>query len=207
MVSNTQNNKFKSYCFLGLFLAVGTSSLLASYQHDLSPHNTLVELSYGHYRVSDSRYQDVYTEGGGIISLEFTRFLRSHHPHYIGVVGGIRRFSNTGYSTLTKEETRLKLHPLALGVRYFLKTVYLTPWVEIGMDYFLYDEESDIHDTDGGTWGYHVQGGIYVPLPIVPSLSLKFAVRHSKAVAKENGLNIDLGGPEFSFGLAFGFNL
>lgn len=206
MLFNIRKKTSHISLLLAVFLTIGAFNLHAYSQQNHILTNTKLELSYGHYQVSDSRYQDVYSEGGGILSLEILRFVRNHHPHYIGVAGGIRRFSNTGYSTLTQEETRLKLFPLALGVRYFLKAKYLTPWVEIGMDYFMYDEKSDIHDTNGSTWGYHIQGGIYVPFPGVPSLMLKFHARHTKATANENGLNINLGGPEFSLGLAFGFN-
>ena len=164
-------------------------------------------MSYGHYRVSDSRYNEVYSEGGAIYALEILQIIKSHHPHSLGIAAGLRFFQSTGQATLTQEETRLKLHPLTFGIRYRLKTKYVMPWIEVGADHYMYEEKSIIHDTDGSTWGYHVQGGIYVPFPGIPSLKLKFYARHTKATAKENGLNINLGGPEFSLGLAFGFNL
>lgn len=167
----------------------------------------MLELSYGRYKISDARYEEVYQKGREIYTSEIVRLLFTQNHHHFGLAAGIKSFTKKGHATVTQEPSKLTLIPIFLGLRYLLKVYNFIPWIEIGADYYLYKEKSDIKATSGSTFGYHVQGGFYLQIPKIDFIKLKIYAKHTKAKTKENNIEIDLGGFEYSLGLAFCFNL
>jgi len=167
----------------------------------------MLELSYGRYKISDARYEEVYQKGREIYTSEIVRILFTQNHHHFGLAAGIKSFTKKGHATVTQETSKLTIIPIFLGLRYLLKVYNFIPWIEIGADYYLYKEKSDIKTTSGSTFGYHVQGGLYLQIPRMKFLKLKIYAKHTKAKTKENNIEVDLGGFEYSLGLAFCFNL
>lgn len=194
-----------------IFLLLGSS--LMSDQTDKtssnknSLENTIVGFSYGRYELSDPRYKRIYETGREIYSLEGFRLLRSRNRHHFGLAAGIKRFNKRGHSTITHEDTLLTLSPIYLGIRYLLKVNNLIPWVELGLDRYTYTESADIKTTKGSAIGYHIQGGFYLEIPKFEFIKLTIYAKHTHAMAKEEKIEVNLGGFEYSIGLAFGFNL
>jgi len=167
---------------------------------------TMIELAYGRYKISDPRYKEVYKKGKEIYTLEVLQFLQALNKHHLGLSFGVKHFTKKGKTSLTQESTQLTLIPVSLGARYLLKIKQFLPWLEIGMDYYNYKESAAIKSIEGWAFGYHVAGGCYFEIPKVKFIKLKFYVKHTKAMAKEDEIQVNLGGLEYSVGLAFGFN-
>jgi len=79
--------------------------------------------------------------------------------------------------------------------------------VGIGGDIVSYQENSDFHSTSGSTWGYHLEGGVFIKVPRLKFLMLNLYLKITKAIAQEETIEVDLGGLEFGLGLTFGFDL
>jgi len=166
-----------------------------------------IEFGYGHYDIGDIRYKKVYSRGREVFSLELSRLVLTNKHHHIGMSIGIRSFTAKGYATFTGESSSLSINPLTLGFRYFLSLNSFIPWLEIGMDYYSYREKSEIYTTNGSVFGYHLQGGLYIRIPYIKNLKAKISIKHTKALTEKNNIKVNLGGFEYSLGLAFGFNL
>jgi hypothetical protein len=203
------------FLFISLFISIssgtagtGDSLLPVSSQSEKLDivESTLIDLSLGRYKLVDARYKEVYGKGNEIYTLAVYQFFKTHHRHNFGLSAGIKHFVKKGHSTVTHEEAQLTLLPLFIGASYTLNLKSILPWIEMGADYCLYKEASAIKTTRGSTTGYHVQGGLMIPLPKIKNLKLKLYIRHSKLLAKEN-ITVNLGGLEYGVGLILGLDI
>lgn len=169
--------------------------------------NTFIELGYGRYDVSDTRYKEVYQRGDKIYTLEIHHLLQAQNLHHFGISIALKRFVKKGQSTVTQEKTQLFLMPIVLGFKYLFKAGNFIPWIEIGMDLYKYKESSNIKTTSSSTFGYHIQGGLYFQIPKIEFIKLKIYAKHTKATTKENNIEVNLGGLEYGLGLAFSLKL
>lgn len=194
-------------CLIGLFAATAISE--ASIADD-SPHvleMTFIEFCLGRYNIKDPRFIRVYTSGREIFTLELFQLIAAEIPHHFGISAGLKHFRQNGRSTVTKKDSQLTLSPLFLGIKYLLSTNYFVPWLELGLDYYIYREESEVKTTEGHTFGYHFQGGVYVQFPKLRTIKLKIYLKHTRATAVEEDIEVNLGGMEYSAGISIGFNL
>ena len=168
---------------------------------------TTIGLGYGSYQVSDPRYKEVYDGSGGIATLEVMQVIHAQNPHHLGLSLGFKYFRTEGKTTITQEKSQLTLVPISLGLRYLIKTKNFLPWIELGTDYYLYKENATLKTTKGSAFGYHIAGGLYFEIPRMDFIKLQFYAKHTKCIATEDEIKVNLGGLEWGFGLAFGFNL
>ena len=171
----------------------------------LSPGHLLLELGWGWHTVSDSRYQEVYSKGNGMIFFAVHPFFKSLGRHSFGFSAGIKSFSKTGESTVTREETQLTLIPIYLGGEYTLNLEPFFPGIEIGVDHCLYREQSSLMITKGSTTGYHIQGNLVFQPPGLTFLRMKLYIRHSGLPADE-AVEVNLGGLEYGAALLIKLN-
>jgi len=169
--------------------------------------NSMIGFSLGSYNVRDDRFEDIYGKRGAIFGLELSRLVYNTKNHNFDVCLGVQFFSKTGASTVTKEETKFSIIPLSISGRYLFKVNNFIPFASIGLDYYNYKERSVLHDTSGSTTGYHFQGGIYYQIPKFEFMKIKLYVKYTKAKAKEDDFDVELGGTELGIKLAYGFNL
>lgn len=169
--------------------------------------NTLIGAQGGSYSIRSELFGQVYGKGGPIFGLELTRIISSKNKLNFGLSFEGRHYSKTGASTITKEETKFSMLPLAFSAKFLVNTKLFVPYIGIGLDYYKYKEESSIHKTSGSCFGYHVQGGTYFQFPRLEALKVKLYIKLTKAVATENNTKTDLGGMEFGIGVAYGFNV
>jgi len=207
MVLKPQGDKILMFFPLLIFLLLETPILSAHPDKEDILENTMIELGYGRYKISDPRYKEVYRGGREIYTLEVLQLLQTLNHHHLGLSLGVKHFTKKGKTTVTQESTQLTLIPISLGFRYLLKIKQFLPWVEMGMDYYNYKENAATKATEGWAFGYHVAGGCYFEIPKVKFMKLKIYVKHTKAMAKEDEIKVNLGGFEYSLGLAFGFDL
>jgi hypothetical protein len=168
---------------------------------------TSIGFGYGTYQVSDPRYKEVYDGGEGIYTLEILQLFHAQNPHHFGLSLGYKHFSTEGKTTITQEKTKLSLVPIALGLRYLIKISSFLPWIELGTDYYHYKEGAALRSTQGSAFGYHIAGGFYLEIPRVNFVKLLIYVKHTKCIATEDEIKVNLGGLEWGVGLVFGFDL
>lgn len=188
---------------IGFFLLTYTGQKATAGSQELKKNS--IEIGYGRFTIGDPRYKDVFKTGREIYSIEYSRILFTNSRNNLGAMGGIRYFRKTGVATFTQEKTYLTLLPVALGGRYILDFGYLLPWIDLGVDILVYRESSPIKKTFGFTIGPFVQAGLSVRIPYFEAFKIRASVRHSYVKARSEGISVNLGGFEYSIGLAYGF--
>jgi len=169
--------------------------------------NTMVTLSLGDYFSSSDIFKQIYGSGGGIYSLDISRIIFRRENHNVAFSLGIGFFSRTGVSTFFEEETKFYLVPSSISGKYLFNTKYVIPFVELGLGFYSYREESDIHDTSGSTIAWRMGCGSYIKIPKLKFLKLIVYLKKAKAIAVEDKIEIDVGGLELGIGFVIGFNL
>jgi hypothetical protein len=193
LVSNQK--RWKGLLSLSFLICLSLETPLWPAQSHKKEHmeKTLAGLGYGTYQISDPRYKEVYDGRGGIFSLEVVQLFHIQNPHHFGLSLGLRHFSTEGKTTITQENTNLRLFPVSLGLRYLVKINQFLPWLEFGMDYYHYKESAAIKTTEGSAFGYHIAGGLYVAIPKVDSIKLLIYAKHTKCIATEDEIKVNLG--------------
>lgn len=164
--------------------------------------------SVGYLALQDDVFQEVYGNGGIYYNAELS-FVLPFSTKYLDVWAGVSQFQADGKSTFYDEDTRLKITVFSLAVRYLIKPAKLTPFFGWGLDYYSYKETLPVgfvvQSVGGYDLGYHVQGGVYFRLS--PGFFAKSLVKYNAAKTTENGIEVNLGGMEYAFGLIYRFNL
>jgi len=111
----------------------------------------------------------------------------------------------------TKDKFRLNMASLGLVYRPIVWN-RLEPFVGAGLEIYSYSEkveDSDLPETSGNAFGFHIQGGTYVRILKFLSGKVFFrynSVKKTLTEALPDGTGeLDLGGKEFGAGLVFHF--
>jgi len=167
----------------------------------------------------------VYFEGAMLNDENLTSFFGHSQRNLFGFEGSVHVLYNVDvwasyriYTDRTKttfygKENKLRLAMASLGLVYRpIVWNRIEPFVGAGVEFYSYYEKvegTDLTDTSGDAFGFHVQGGTYVH--IFKFLSGKVFFRYN-GVKKTlthplpDGTNeLDLGGKEFGAGLVFRF--
>ena len=161
----------------------------------------------GSYRNDSDRFSEVYgSEAALQFGLNFTRSLVYFRGFHLDVAGEARMISKTGQATLSGDEAKIKIYPLTLAAILAVDTKYVIPFVGYGGDWYNYTETSALADTSGSASGDHFQGGLFIIVPGMENLRVKLYYKYTRVTATENEIEVDLGGPEFGFGVSYGFN-
>lgn len=170
--------------------------------------NTLIAASAGFYTISDPMFHQVYGgEDGGIFGLELSRMIVQSRNFHVGLAVAGRRYSKTGFSTITKEDTTFSLTPITVSARFIWNSPMIVPYVDLGADFYNWKEESVLGDTSGSTTGSHLQAGVYFKIPDVKFLMVNIYFKVNKATATYEDMEIDIGGTEIAVALSFGFDV
>jgi len=168
--------------------------------------NTMVALSLGDRFAASDIFKQIYGSGGCVYSLELSRIIlkRGNHNFALSLRTGF--FSRTGASTLFEEKTKFYLVPSSISGKYLLNSKYMIPFVELGLGFYSYREESEIHDTSGSTLAWHMGCGTYIKSQKLKFLKLIVYVKKARAIAVEDEIEVDIGGLELGAGIVIGFN-
>jgi len=162
----------------------------------------------GSYSSPSPDFKDVY---GGETALQYgvnlTRTLLNAKGFQVDATFELRTFSKTGKATLSGDEAKFSMTPITIGGRILYQAKYVMPFIGFGADFYKYEETSALANTSGSANGAHFQAGLYVIFPKVEFLRLKIYYKYTKVTAAADGFNVGLGGPEYGFGLTFGFNV
>jgi len=160
-----------------------------------------VEFTLGAYNMDEPRFEAAYPSGGPIAGLTLSSAIASNLNFYLD----IKYYSRHGTLTFSQEKTEFYLVPFDLGLRYILPLGFFHPYLGAGFDFYLYYEDNPIGTVLNYTTGYHITGGAYLrfakSVPILVNLRLKY----TSAKAEQDAVQIELGGLEYSLGLAFTF--
>jgi len=157
-----------------------------------------MEAKGAYFRPSDSVFREVYGSGpvyGGEIGFNF----RSG----IGIWMGGDYFSKTGKLTYTEEETKIRVVPLALGVRYNFEIGNLVPYIGAGLSYFQFKESNVIGTIEDSDIGFI--GKLGVNWRIGTMFFLDFFGSYSHCRVKPEDVEADVGGLEAGIGVGLRF--
>jgi hypothetical protein len=169
--------------------------------------NTVFNFSLGSYKISDELFQEIYEGSGQVFGIELSRMILRANNFRLDLAVAGRRYSKTGLSTITQEETKFRITPISFALRLFWNTKYIAPYIGGGIDIHKYKEESTLGEISGSTTGTHLQGGIYVKIPQFKYVMLNLYVKLYNATATEQDVSIDLGGTEYGVAIAVGFDV
>jgi len=168
--------------------------------------DSMIGLILSSYHISSEDYQQIYGGGGTILGLDLSYMFLTRENLQACLSLEVRSYSKTGASTFTQEETRLSLRPISLAGECLIQTKTVVPFFGLGLDFYHYAEKSDIYEASGSALGYHIQGGLYYQIPKLNYLKIKVFIKMTKAVARENDLEVNLGGREYGLNLTYSFN-
>jgi hypothetical protein len=169
--------------------------------------NTAATVSLGAYAVSDQLYNLIYSGNTLLFGFELSRIFARTDNHNFGIVLGANYYKDTGSSTLTNEESTFTLIPYYICAEYLWNQNEVIPFLRIGLNIMSYKEKSEIHEVSGSSVGPQIALGIYIKIPELEQLRFKFYFKWMSATAKEEDININIGGIEAGVGITFGFNV
>jgi opacity protein-like surface antigen len=179
----------KKLCVLALTIVL--SSITASASLSLG-----IQALY--FSPSDSDFKSIY--GGGVMyggELSFT----ISNSFSVWVDGDY--FAKTGSLTFSKDETKLTLVPLGLGLRYQLLPGKISPYIDAGVQYVLYQEKNAIGNVNSGGLGF--VGKVGVLLFISNGFGFNILVDYSYCKMKPADFEFNVGGLGIGGGLVFSF--
>lgn len=159
----------------------------------------MVELKGHYFSPSEKTFRDIY--GGGMMygaeaSIGVWRELE--------IWFGGSYFSKKGELTFTIEETKLRIVPIGVGVRYsFPIHEMVNIYGGIGINYYSYKEENPIGEVSKDGLGTVVKGGGLVKL--VKGLIIDAYIGYSYCKIKPADFDINIGGIEAGIGLGYEF--
>jgi hypothetical protein len=169
--------------------------------------NTAATLAFGGYEVSDQVYNQIYSGNTLIFGFELSRIFARNGNHNFGVVVGVNYYKDKGSSTLTQEESTFTLIPYYFCVEYLLNQKQVVPFVRVGLNIMNYKEKSEVHEISGSSVGPQIALGMYIKIPDLEQLRLKFYFKWMGATAEEEDVSLNIGGIEAGIGISFGFNV
>lgn len=170
-------------------------------------NNTYLGIFTGIYNIRDDRFKQIYEGLGFIYGFGLSRKLFNLNQHNFYLSLDLKFYTKKGKSTVTEEDTKLILRPISLGGAYMVAVKKIITFAEIGVDYYPYKEKSVLHSTSGTAWGFHLKGGVLIPLSILKPLKGKIYFRYSEAKTVENDLEVNLGGIEYGIGIIYELNI
>ncbi|MGB6338655.1 MAG: AMIN domain-containing protein [Candidatus Aminicenantaceae bacterium] len=169
--------------------------------------NSAATLTFGAYDVSDHVYDQIYNGNTLMFGFELSRIFARKDNHNFGVVLGANYYKDNGSSTLTKEESTFTLIPYYICLEYLWNQEQVIPFVRVGLNFMSYKEKSELHEVSGSSVGPQIALGIYIKVPDLEQMRLKFYFKWISATAEEEDVSLNIGGIEAGFGLTFGFNI
>jgi len=175
--------------------SIFSSALLAS------DRQGTLEFIIGNYGMNEPRFKAAYQEAGVIRGMALSCQLIYDFDFYLE----IRYLNKLGLLTYTKEETKLQLLPISLGIRYVRPMGWAYPYLGVGPDFYLYYETNPIGTVFNSAKGFHFQGGSYFQFLKKLPLWLNLKLKYTKVKTEENNRKIELGGFEYEAGFVIVF--
>jgi len=167
----------------------------------------------------------VYYEGAMLNDKNLTFFFGHSQRNLFGFEGSVhvlynidvwasyRIYTDKTKTTLYGNEDEFRMNMTSLGLVYRpIVWNRIEPFVGAGFEFYSYSEKvggSDLPETSGNAFGFHIQGGTYVHIFKFLTGKVFFRYNGVKKTLTDplpDGTNeLDLGGKEFGAGLVFRF--
>jgi len=191
--------------------ALCLSGVLASNAFGQEPgkhYPTIIGITAASYQIPAELFAEVYGSKAQLIyGLNLSQTVIRYRGWDLDLSLEGRIYSRSGVSTLDQTPTKFSMTPISLAGRVLYETKYVVPFLGAGADWYGYKEKSELGSTSGTASGWHVQFGAYVVIPGVDFLKAKVYYKFTRVKARQNEIEVDLGGNEYGIGLSFGFNL
>lgn len=158
----------------------------------------MFELKTNYFTPSEQSFKDVYGSGmtyGAEIGITLWKG--------IGIWAGGDYFTKKGKMTFTEEETELQIIPLYGGIKFRLLKGGISPYIGLGIGYFLFKETNPVGKVEEGDIGYIGQAGFLIKIAGALFFDIKGSYSYCKA--KPVDIEADLGGFKVGIGLGFEF--
>ena len=183
---------------LAALLALGAFPLGAQ---DRPMEQGSIEIILGRYDMNEPRFDAVYPKGGLLAGLGASATIVSNLNLYLEA----KYWQREGELTFSKEKTTLRLFPISLGARYIVPLGIVNPYAGAGGDIFFYYEDNAIGTTVNHAPGYHVLVGTYLRFARGFPLMLNLKAKYTWAKTAGSDFKVQLGGLEYSAGVALAF--
>ncbi len=183
---------------LAAFLALAAHPLAAQ---DRPIRQGSVEVILGGYSMNEPRFDAVYPKGGLLAGLGASAAIIANVNLYLEA----KYWQREGELTFSREQTKLRLFPISLGARYVVPLGIFNPYAGAGGDIYFYYEDNAIGTTVNHASGFHLLGGTYLRFADAVPLMINLRAKYTWARATEGDFRIQLGGLEYSVGLALAF--
>ena len=157
-----------------------------------------LKVSGSYFYPSDSSFQDIY--GGG---MQFGGELGFKVWDRLDLWVDAGFFSKKGELTFTREETKLRIIPVASGLRYRLTSGTLNAYLGAGVAYFVFHEENVIGTVNSGGFGFKGKVGAFIV--VTKGLLLDVFVNYTYGKMTPADFSINVGGIEAGLGIGFEF--
>ena len=147
---------------------------------------------------SETAFKDIYGSGlsyGGEVG--FTLM-----PGVALWAGG-EYYTADGQLTFSEESTEIQITPLWAGLKLSLPDETISPYVGVGIGYFLFKESNPIGTVKDGKIGFIGQAGVM--FRVLSSLFVDFQGSYSICKVKPEDVEADLGGLRATVGIGFEF--
>ncbi len=158
--------------------------------------SVFLETRGAYFSPTDKAFREIYGTGmswGGELSFAVSKSA--------AVWAGGDYYSKVGKLDLTEDGTKIRIVPLAAGVKYYFSRDRLRPYVGAGAAYFQYKETNSIGTIEKGDVGLVGRVGLLVMLG--PAFFIDLQGNWSTCSVQPAEVKANLGG--FSLGLGLGF--
>ena len=158
-----------------------------------------IEAKAKYFNPSEQAFKDIYGSGmmyGGEIGIGIWQNFE------ICVTGNY--FSKTGELTFTKEQTKLRITPLGIGIKYVHPVgSKINIYGGIGINYYSYKEENPIGDVSTNKIGYIGTIGTFIT--VIDGLYIDLFLDYSDCKIKPEELSANIGGLGVGAGIGYRF--
>lgn len=173
-----------------LLFLLSTSVLYGS---DLS-----IKINGDYFLPSEKIFKEIYGNGfiyGG--ELDYSIFKN------INICLELKYFSAKGVTTFSKDETKVTIMPILLSGRYDFFKKGISPFISIGIGYYVFNERNIIGSTKDNKIGFFIQSGIKIR--VTNKMYLDFHLGYTHCEIRPVELSCNIGGLNMGIGAAYQF--
>jgi opacity protein-like surface antigen len=157
-----------------------------------------IEARGAYFSPADKVFREIYGYGiswGGELSFSVSK--RG------AIWAGGDYYSKVGKLGFTQDETKIRIVPLAAGLKYYFSEGRLRPYAGAGAAYFQYKETNSIGTIEKGDLGFVARAGLLVMLG--PTFFIDIQGSWSSCSVQPAEVKANLGGLSLGLGLGFEF--
>lgn len=197
----SKSNKFSSQLLLKIHLII-IWLLFLSFALGANP--VRLEFNTAYFYPAEKAFRDIYGQGpkyGIDLGLNIWKRLELHvESNY---------FSQKGKLTFTQEETKLKLIPLGINLRYLLWSKKISVYAGLGVTYLRFEEKNPLGKVKAYKWGPMAKIGCFRKIggwgKLIKTFVIDAYLSYHYCPMQPAQIKFDAGGADLGIGLGFEF--